>query len=92
VEAGQRFRVGLREPADFPGADVGPVHAVALEAELVVHEPVPDVVRVRRSAEGRPLRGQPEAGQRWHDDREGVLRTTAVLRRFGQSPGQLGEF
>jgi hypothetical protein len=47
--------VGLGEPGGDAGAQVSAVRRVVLEAEFVVRQPVPEVVRLLRVAEDGPL-------------------------------------
>ena len=55
VDAGQRLRVGLTQTRGDPRAQVAAVGGVPVKAQLVPHEPVPDLVRLERRREGRTL-------------------------------------
>jgi hypothetical protein len=63
MNADHGLRVGLREQAALARTQVGAVRAVPLEAEHVVHEPVPDFVGQQTFVERRPLRDSPKPGR-----------------------------
>ena len=93
VDADDVLRIRLGQSGGDARAEVAAVRGVAIEAEFVVHQPMPELVcaAVRKR---RTLRRESEARKRRDDDGERVGCVAAVARRRGKAlcrPDQLEE-
>jgi MFS family permease len=75
----------------YGAGQVAAMRPVAGETQLIVHQPVPQLVGGGGGGQVRPLRGEREAGQGRDDHRERVAGIAAVPGRRGQAAGQPGQ-